>query len=76
MNQINRYYENGDSLIKVLNIIDSTEGSLFVCLRYSYNHRYFNIEINNEADFMEYYEANEINDGDELMPIAEAKHLL
>jgi len=76
MDQINRYYESGDSLIKVLNIIDSTEGSLFICLRYSYNHKHFNIEINNKTEFEEYYEANEINDGDEMMPITEAKHLL
>ena len=76
MNQINRYYESGDSLIKVLNVIDSDKGSLFVCLNYSTNHNCFDLRTFTEQEFKEWYEANEINDGDELMPTAKADNLL
>jgi hypothetical protein len=73
---LNKYYETGDSLIKVLNILDSDQGSIFVCLRFSTHHNCFNIEINNEGEFMQWYESNEIKDGEFIMPEVIAKHLL
>ncbi len=76
MDKINRYFESGDSLVKVLNVIESDEGLLYVCLNYSDVHDYFSLEIFTESQFKEWYEPNEKVDGEFLMPIAKAKHLL
>jgi len=72
---LNKYYESGDSLIKVLHLLDSDEGSLFVCLNYSYNHKYFHIETFKESEFKEWYEVNEIS-GYDVMPEIKASNLL
>ena len=57
-------------------MIDSDKGGLFVCLNYSYNHRVFNLMTCTEDEFNDWYSANEINDGEALMPIAKADNLL
>lgn len=72
---LNKYYESGDSLIKVLYLLDSDKGNLLVCLNYSYNHKYFHIVTFKESEFKEWYEANEIRDED-VMPEIKADNLL
>jgi hypothetical protein len=72
---INRYYENGDALIKVLGIIKTDLDDMFVCLKYSYNHNVFNIETYLKNDFLDWFEANELNDGDVIMPLVPASDI-
>lgn len=76
MDNINRHFECGDSIVKVLNVIESDEGLLYFCLNYSDVHNHFSLEIFTESQFKEWYEPNEKLDGEYLMPIVKAKHLL
>lgn len=75
MNQINKYYKNGNSLIKVLSIVESDEGSLFICINYNVNFKIFDLRPFNEKEFKVLYEVNEINNGNEFMPIVKAEDL-
>lgn len=68
---INNWYENGDSSIKVLSIIETNEEPVYVCLRYSSHHAMHNIENMTETDFKEYYEGNPLHEDnytDDIIP--------
>lgn len=72
---LNKHYQSGDSLIKVLYLLNSDEGQLIVCLNYSENHNYFHLDTFKECDFREWYKDNEI-EGDDVMPDIKASNLL
>jgi len=69
MEYINKYYENGDVLIKVIAVIDSDKGLLLICISYSYNHDAFSIDTLTYESFRKWYESNEKTDGEYLMPL-------
>jgi hypothetical protein len=57
----NAYYNCGDSCILVLKIInDRIKGNLYLCLKYSLNHKIYNLETIEEEDFNEFFSNNKI----------------
>jgi hypothetical protein len=57
----NKYYENGDSIVLLIKVLQSNEGKLFICLNYSCNHRMYNLDVLPESEFMKYFAGNEID---------------
>jgi hypothetical protein len=74
--KVGKYFENGDSLIKVLSVIETDIGNVYICLHYSSNHKFFHIENLIESDFQEIFEPNEISYGEDYIPIVNGKQLL
>ncbi len=62
-----KYYENGDCTILVLKILEQQTGSrLFICLRYSPNHKMYNIKFLTQQEFELWYANNELTGGYEF----------
>jgi hypothetical protein len=57
------YYSGGDSICLLLKILEKENNEkLFICLRYSQNHKVYNLDTFNEEDFNEFFVENEIID--------------
>lgn len=76
MNEIvDKYFQNGDSTVLVLKILESDMGKLIVCLVQSFNHNIFYLETYTKKEFEEWFLNDPMDEDFEFDPII-GKNLL